>query len=220
MSIDKIIARKKIRSLEETSFAPGFVASDYTKNSKNAYWISLICKDNSIATWYIKTFLNSFEDHDIGNFSKEKLWQFENRALVAYIYEKVVSLRGMGYNCRFHLHHDSISSNIRVSDLIIAIDVMVDEILQTTSVEKSEIDISLAKGKKGRLNIEVNNRNDLIPLKDIVRMQLHDYSFKTKKIRGIRKLSVICLENDGILRMRWEDNIGKNIQYFFLRYEL
>jgi|GEM_PF-2741672 len=74
--------------------------------------------------------------------------------------------------------------------------VLIDEALETVDKERSDLKIALTNDRDGRSVINITNINELITLTDTLRMVFEDYSLKTKKIRGLRRFSVISVEND------------------------
>ena len=81
-----------------------------------------------------------------------------------------------------------------------ALDILINEALQTTDTPRSDLKITLRQDDSYRPCIDISNRMDLITPQDTVRMIFEEYSLKTKKVGGLRRLNVISVENDCRLR--------------------
>ena len=165
-------------------------------------------KDNSRVTRFVETRLNNYE-HKIDSAGsrdiKTSLQGYDNQVLAAYLYAKTLDLQNSGVKCELNLNSSRyVVSKIRISDLLTALDIVIDEVLSAIEKEKSAVTISLDQDFEGtgRTSIRVSNFSDRVTENDIVRMFSEDYSLKTGTIRGIRKLAVINAENDMSLKIQ------------------
>jgi len=210
-------ATQKINELENLSTGKDFTRSKHVWYPENCYHLSLVPDSDEKADWYIKTLLNNFEDHEVGYQSKSRLGKLKSKALAASLYETVLYLRGMGYNCRLDICNYSLCPNDQVSDLIKAISILVDEIAQTSVKERSDIRIILDKDDHCRPFVRMFNRNDLSGT-ETHRITEEEYSLKTKKAFGLRRLHVISCKNDWRLKVldRWPDSDGMCIRLTYV----
>ena len=221
----KTEALKKFEHFRNLSTNQNVKIYDYEEHLQIIRWLSFIYTTNKDKlVWYIETYLDNFEDdeeNEVGYDSKSRLWKLDNKVLSAYLYVKTKRLRELGVTCEIAISNYIITSKIKTSKLIEAIDILVDEALETSTKERSDLTIVLRedRNRDGRSCVDVTNRNDLIPGQDTMRMVFEEYSLKTKQVRGLRKLNKISVEYDCFLSLRNERSFDDEY-YLRLRYLL
>ena len=212
---EKKSAQKRFIEFENLPAIQSIQADEYKKHLEIIHTMSLAGNiDNDRAMWYIKTHLNSFEDEEVGYESKSRLKKLDNYALAAYLYVKIRYLRKQGYKCSVTIFQYSAKTEIKTSKIIEALDIMIDEALQTADIENCDLNIIFSKNDDGRPCIDVANRNELVTLEVIKQMALLEYSLKSKKIRGLRKLNKIGVEYNCGLSLQEEKTIyGKYLKF-------
>jgi len=197
--------------------------NDYEKHLQIIYALSLMHVDSfEKATRHIDTYLNNFEDDEVGYDSKARLLKLDNKVLAAYLYVKTKQLRKNGVNCEVNIYNYTTTSKIKTSKLLEALDILIDEALETVDKTRSDLSITLRKDEKsedGRSVIDVANRNELVTRSDTKRMVFEEYSLKTKKVKGLRRLSTILEEYDCRFSLRDEKSLI-NEKYLKLRFSL
>jgi len=174
-------------------------------------------KDSSRVTRFIETRLNNYEQK-VGHDSKNLLQLYDNQVLAAYLYAKILDLRSSGVKCELNISGFRYTvSKIKVSDLLAALDIIFDEALSTVEKEKSEVEVIVRKDLDGNLNtiIDIANVNELVTTEDMKRMISEEYSLKTKTVMGLRKLSVLVVENDLCLKSKFVKMRDGRIRLWF-----
>ena len=213
--IEKSSAQKKFSEFESLPAIQTIRADEYERHLKTIHLMSKAANvDNDRAKWYIETHLNNFEDEEVGHESKSRLKKLDNKALAAYLYVKIRHLRKLGYRCSVTIFHYFAKTEIKTYKIMEALDIMIDEVLQTAEIENSNLNIIITKSNDGRPCIEVANRNELVTLDEIKQMALLEYSLKSKKIRGLRKLNKIGVEHNCGISLQEEKTVyGKYLKF-------
>ena len=213
--IEKSSAQKKFSEFENLPTIQSIRADEYERHLNIIHLMSVAgIVDNDRAKWYIQTNLNNFEDEEVGYESKSRLNKLDNKALAAYLYVKIRHLRKLGYKCAVTIFHYSAKTEIKNSKIMEALDIMIDEALQTADIENCDLNIILSKNNDGRPCIDVVNKNELVTLEVIKQIALLEYSLKNRRIRGLRKLNVIGVEyNCGISLQEERTIYGKYLKF-------
>ena len=212
--IEKRYAQKKFNEFESLPAMQSIRAEEYERHLKMIHLMSVAGVDDDRAKWYIQTHLNNFEDEEVGLESRSRLNKLDNKALAAYLYVKIRHLRKQGYKCVVTIFDNSAKTQIKTSKIMEALDIMIDEALQTADTENSNLNIILSKSDDGRPCIDVANKNELVTLEEIKQMALLEYSLKSRKIRGLRKLNKIGVKyNCGISLQEEKTVYGKYLKF-------
>ena len=213
--IEKSSAEKKFSEFESLPAMQSIGVDEYEKHLKMIHLMSVAgIIDDERAKWYIQTHLNNFEDYEVGHESKSRLNKLDNKALAAYLYVKTRYLRKQGYKCSVTIFYYSAKTEIKTSKIMEALDIMIDEALQTADMENSNLNIIIRKSDDGRPCIDVANKNELVTLEVIKQMALFEYSLKSRKIRGLRKLNKIGVEYNCNISLQEERTVyGKYLKF-------
>ena len=219
---EKKRALKRFEELKELPVSYGMQTDEFEAHLQNIRMLAILCiNDYDKLLWYLKTYMNSCGDTETDADIRNELWKFDNKVLATYLYAKMKHLHSQGYACTLNIYNHSYISKLSTSKLLEALDILIDEALETTYKERCELTINVARDPgSGMSFIDIVNKNELISI-DIARsMVLYKYSFKTKKAGGLRKLSLILDEYDCGFTLRNEKSPRTGQKYLNFRFVL
>ena len=146
---ERNVARKKHTAFD---IEPPKYYIQYAKHLEMVRCLALI-NDDSKTSKYIKDYLNGFEDYTIGD--SEKLSKLDDQPLAAYLYVKMRQIKAMGFGGHLNIWNFDTNSKIKTYKLMDAIDILVDEVMESIDKDKSFIRINIRKEKDGSPSIEV-----------------------------------------------------------------
>ena len=144
---EKSTASKKFDELKKHPIKSITDLAGCEKHLNIVYHLSHL-QDETKINWYIKNYLNNFEDD-----SKAKLSKVNDKILAAYLYLKIKHLQHLGIECVVENRHYEVKAKIKTSKLLKAIDLVIEEILMTTPKEESDLMIVLGKTDDGNKQV-------------------------------------------------------------------
>ena len=202
-------AIKNFEKFEMLPLEPEINLQYYEKHLQAVRWLSHIrCQKKAMD--YIDTYFSNFSDieDEFKDGNKPNLIELDDKILAAYIYVKVKKLRYLGIGCRIKNHEFSSNSKIKTCELIEVIDILINEALEATDKERSNLKIVLGKNDIGYPSIDVYNNNNFLTGHELNRMRYEHYSLRTKKAGDLRKIFTVSEEYDCRLDLRiheWYD---------------
>ena len=190
-------AGKAFGEFKDIPTARQFSDSDYEQHLRVVLSLAEItsASHREHAEWYIENHLQRFEGGGVGHDVTRSLQKLDNRVLAAYLYVKTLLLRQQGCKCALKISAHNALAKATGAEMIKAIDILIDEVSETTDKANSDISISLVTRDGNRTRIEVENRNDLVAAEDIVKILFLGYSLRTRRTGGLRKLNSISVEH-------------------------
>jgi len=211
-------ALKVFKSYKTLSVDPHLDMHGYKKHLQTIHTLSYLPDDSDGKNkWYIENSLIDFKimgEDDLD----PRFMGWQNKILAAYLYVKALHLRSLGFKCNVkNPHRYPISSEMETPKLLEALDIIIDEALAACDKERSDLSIVVVRLDSGESAIEFYNRNDFLDKKIMYQMEYEGYSFKNKKVRGLRKLNTIS-EEYGCHLSFWGQLSNDGDDYLGLRY--
>ena len=210
----KKAAVRKYMEFEKLPQAQRIKDDEFDKHLEVLRWLTLI-NDDEKTNLYIKEHLNNYEDEgigfdDIGDIVK--LPKLDNQPLAAYLFTKVRQLRVMGIKkAKLNIWNYDTAAKIKTYKLMEVLDILVDEVVQSTDKNNAFIRISVRKESDGRPSIEISNINDSLPSVYALFMDKIDYSLKANRDGGLFRLKTILQDYDCEFYAQCEEHFNLKI---------
>jgi len=210
-------AVKKFMEFENLPSSQRIRIDEHDKHLEITLCLALI-EDGEKTAKYIKDYWNNFKDSGGEGYAymgeTTKLFNLDNQALAVYLYIKLKKLKSMGLKkvkINVWSYITLTKSKIKPTELIKALDYIIDEIIESTDKDNAALRININIESDGRPSIEVSNRNDRLPAIYAKLVEKIDYSLKVSRDGGLFNLKRIIEDYDCELKVQSDEHFAIKI---------